>query len=179
VSDNSIPRPTIGISSCLYGKRVRYDGRDKQLPQLIRILQTRANLVPICPEVAIGLGVPRPPIQLTDDLESPVARRIDHPQQVYNLPLRQFAWQVASDHAIDGYLFKARSPSCGLGTTPVYIAGTPQQQKVSGIFAGELLLQLPGIPATDESIIAHPDRLDRFLGRCLEYRRQRLYPGLD
>ena len=59
-------RPRVGVSSCLLGHRVRYDGAEKQIPWISEDLASEVELVPICPEVGAGMSVPRPPIQLVE-----------------------------------------------------------------------------------------------------------------
>jgi len=165
--------PVIAISSCLLGCRVRYDGGDKLQRELIEWLRDKAQLVAICPEVAIGMGIPRPPIQLSDSIIQPEARQVDHPENVFTSPLKTFGWQVAEEYELDGYIFKARSPSCGLGSTPVIVDGTIQAQTVSGIYAESLSRSVPYLPVVEaESLTSRNARLD-FLHQCGDYRNLR------
>lgn len=163
----------IGISSCLAGSPVRYDGKAKLNPDLVSALEAIAEPVLICPEVAIGLGVPRPPIQLTDSLSRPQARGVENPGEVFTTRLRAFAQQVLVNHELDGYIVKARSPSCGHLSTPVFIDNREQEQRVSGIYTQTLLDGLPDLPVVDESIINSRAGFDRFIKRCLDYHRAR------
>lgn len=163
----------IGISSCLAGRPVRYDGKTKFNPDLVTALEAIAEPVLVCPEVAIGMGVPRPPIQLTDSLSRPQARGVNNPDEVFTTRLQAFAQQVLVSHDLDGYIVKARSPSCGYLSTPVFIDGREQQQLASGIYTQALLDGLPDLPVVDESIINSHADFDRFIKRCLDYHRVR------
>lgn len=168
-------KPVIGISSCLLGSRVRYDGGDKLQTNLVDWLRGKAELVAICPEVAIGMGIPRPPIQLTGSIEHPQAHQVDPPKKNFTAPLAIFARQVTEEYELDGYIFKSRSPSCGLGSTPVIIDGSVQQQTVSGVYAATLTRSLPYLPATEaESLLTEEDCLD-FLRQCLDYNHLRRF----
>lgn len=166
-------KPRIGISSCLAGNPVRYDGRSRFSRDLVGAVTEVAELVSICPEVAIGMGVPRPPIRLTGSLSQPQARGVENPDKVFTTDLQDFALQVLVDHDLDGYIFKARSPSCGYLSTPVFIGGREQRQRVSGVYAQALTDVLPDMPVADESIIGSRARLDRFIERCRKYHRFR------
>lgn len=161
----------VGISSCLLGNRVRYDGRDKHLKELAVALPRRVELIAFCPEVATGMGVPRPPIYLSDSLAYPEARQADNPEKCFTKQLREFAWRIALEHDLHGFIFKARSPSCGLGSTPVIINGQVQERTVSGVFAAALLEQLPGLPVIDETRIGSEPFRNRFLDQCYMYRK--------
>lgn len=159
-------KPRIGISSCLLGNRVRYDGQGKLQPDLVDWLRDAAELAPVCPEVAIGLGIPRPPIQLCDDLARPEARQVGRPDRLFTRPLREFGYAVADQYCLDGYIFKSRSPSCGLRSTPVFIEGKIQQQTVSGIFASTLIQSLPGLPVAEETSLSTAAKCQLFLEQC-------------
>jgi len=160
----------VGVSSCLLGNRVRYDGRHKYQLALENGFPDTVELVSFCPEVAIGMGVPRPPIYLSDSLARPEARQVDDPGTCFTGPLREFAACVAEEYELHGFVFKARSPSCGLYSAPVIIDGKQTSETVSGIFAAALLEYLPHLPAVDEASINSVERRDQFLERCHLYR---------
>lgn len=160
----------VGISSCLLGNHVRYDGRHKLLKELENSFPASVELIPFCPEVASGLGIPRPPIQLSDSLTHPKACLKDNPGKCFTAQLREFAWKVANEYELHGFIFKSRSPSCGLNSAPVSIDGQVQDQMVSGIFAAALLEHLPYLPAIDETFITSGNDLDQFLDLCHSYR---------
>jgi uncharacterized protein YbbK (DUF523 family) len=109
-----IMRPRIGVSSCLLGEEVRFNGGHKRFRFLTDELDQYVDWVPYCPEVEIGLGTPREPIRLT--AYGRLVNRsgtADHTASMLALPLPS---------GVDGYVFKAKSPSCGIWGIPRYRA---------------------------------------------------------
>lgn len=166
-------KPVIGISSCLLGNRVRYDGGDKLLRDLTDWFQDEAELVAICPEVAIGMGIPRPPIQLSHSVDQPEALQIDQPEKNFTEPLKNFGRRIAEEYDLDGYIFKSRSPSCGLGSAPVYINGSLQRLTTSGTYVSSLVKWLPYLPVTEAESLKTRDDYRRFFDRCHSHRNLR------
>jgi uncharacterized protein YbbK (DUF523 family) len=158
-------RTAIGISACLAGERVRYDGADKGDAALITALAQHFELIPLCPEVAIGLGVPRPPIALYGAAHSPRARFVHDPASDLSAALIGYADEQARRPAIHGYVFKARSPSCGLRDTP--IETTAGMTYGAGLYARTLLASLPGLPAADERELQDAEVLAAFIA-CVQ-----------
>ena len=106
-------RPRVGVSSCLLGEEVRFNGGHKRYRFLTDELGPHDDWVPYCPEVSIGLGTPREPIRLTAD--GRLVNRsgtADHTDAMTALPL--------PPGDLDGYVFKAKSPSCGIRAIPRY-----------------------------------------------------------
>jgi len=153
-------KPLVGISACLCGDRVRYDGREKGLPDLIQALKKQLTLLKVCPEVAIGMGVPRPPIQLTLHQGNVEARGVNNPSDHVTPALQDYAQSLINHHAsfnpsngvLCGFIFKSRSPSCGAGSTPIY-KNNRQVDLGSGIFAQQLQQQLPWLPIAEEDAL--------------------------
>src|SRR3546814_842407 len=113
-------RPRVGVSACLAGQRVRYDGDTRPAAALAH-LKDQLELFLVCPEVAIGLGVPRPPIQLVElDGERRVTG-VAAPHTDVTDALRALVEQLPDD--LCGFILKARSPSCATGSAPVYRDG--------------------------------------------------------
>jgi len=168
-----MPTLRIGISSCLCGQPVRYDGQHKLSQDLLDQLAPLTTLVPLCPEVAIGMGTPRLPIRLTDDSEHPVVRQVENPSLTFTTPLADYARRIAGEAQLDGYICKARSPSCGYLSTPVFIDGIEQPTTVSGIYTATLVDCLPGLPVVDETVVNRPGALEEFIERCVRYRESR------
>src|SRR6202012_323427 len=99
-------RPRVGVSSCLLGEPVRFNGGHKRSRFLTDELGPHVDWVPYCPEIEIGLGTPGEPIRLeTGDRLTNRSGTADHTAAMTGLPLPE---------AIDGYVFKAKSPSCGI-----------------------------------------------------------------
>ncbi len=165
-------RIRIGISSCLLGQPVRYDGGHKYAAQIVRRLGRRFELVPVCPEVAVGLGVPRPPMQLVGDPRRPRARLIEDPRRDHTARLAAFGRRMARAlDDLDGYVFKSRSPSCGLARVPVFPqrGATRPRRTGRGIYAAALLASRPLLPAVEESALADARACERFARQVRAY----------
>jgi len=131
----------IGISSCLLGNQVRYDAGHKHCAYITQILGEYFEFIPFCPEVAIGLGIPRPPIRLVSIDGSIRVRGVNNPQQDVTDALIENAEAVARQlHDVSGYLFKMGSPSCSIEGVKVYHApsGHPPESG-SGMFAATIM----------------------------------------
>jgi len=171
-------KPILGVSSCLLGEPVRYDGTGKHALELIAQLRQRFELRGFCPEVAIGLGVPRETIELiasdsgeircvgTKTAELDVSGRLRASVEQQRLYFSQ----------LSGYLVKARSPSCGLDSTPLYGAGPPgQRERVgysSGLFTAALQACFPHMPIAQEDTLADRLALQDFEARVQGYYHQ-------
>lgn len=165
------PQPlTIGISSCLLGEPVRYDGRHQRDALLVERLSARFSLIPCCPEVAIGLGVPRPPIQLVEIHNQVHAVGVADPERDVTQALQDVARMFLQQHEhIAGYVFKSRSPSCGVGSTPVYRGNTCLHQQGDGIFAAMLMQIKPALPVADECQLQDPVLQAGFIEKVVAY----------
>jgi uncharacterized protein YbgA (DUF1722 family)/uncharacterized protein YbbK (DUF523 family) len=141
--DEQAGRPRIGVSSCLLGEEVRFNGGHKRYRFLADELDPYVDWVPYCPEVEIGLGTPREPIRLTAD--GRLVNRsgtADHTDAMAALPLRG---------DLDGYVFKAKSPSCGIHAIPRYRDdGHPAGHSGRGLYAGRVIRQFPLMAVEDE-----------------------------
>lgn len=162
-------KPLTGISACLCGDPVRYDGRSKWQPQLVDALEKLLRLEKFCPEVAIGMGTPRPPIHLCNNSGSIQAVGVDDPQRNVTTPLKAFADEIitrqhteTTEQHLCGYLFKSRSPSCGVGSTPLYRQGK-EVSLANGIVAQRLKRHLSWLPVVDESALESDAAVSRFI----------------
>lgn len=167
------PRIAVAVSSCLLGERVRYDGRDKRDAWICEGLARVFDLIAVCPEVAIGLGVPRPPIRLVQGGQGARAQRVDDPQGDVTEPLERYAGVTASGpgRTISGYVFKGGSPSCGLAGVPLYTpAGLPAGTG-GGVFAAGLTARLPYLPVSEEGGLAGAAPRLNFIERVQVYYR--------
>ena len=163
-------RLRIAVSACLLGQKVRYDGGDKRHDFVCRVLAKLAELVPVCPEVEIGLGVPRPPIHLVDNGARLKAIGVTDQALDVTPQLDQFG-QIAARHlsGIDGYIFKARSPSCGVTSTPISL-GRGRYRKGAGLFAAQIMRRMPLLPVTEETALEYTDDHIHFIQRVEAYR---------
>jgi uncharacterized protein YbgA (DUF1722 family)/uncharacterized protein YbbK (DUF523 family) len=159
-------RPRIGVSSCLLGEQVRFDGGHKRHRFLADVLDRYVDWVPFCPEVAIGLGTPRETLKLTDDGRLiNRSRTADHTAAMAGLPL-------PSD--IDGYVFKAKSPSCGIHGIPRYSGhDQPADRHGRGVYAGRLMDACPLLPVEDEGRLTDNVLREAFVERIFARARLR------
>ena len=170
-------RPRVGISRCLLGDEVRYDGTHKRSEHVIETLEPHVEWVAVCPEVEIGMGTPREPIELVigaDGVPSAGFRvRLVGVQRREDWTERMQAWARARVRALEplglsGYVFKARSPSCGIDD--VRVAGTAGTAR--GLFAQALIDAMPELPVADEERLGDAGTRASFLARVLAYRGQ-------
>lgn len=168
-------RIRIGISSCLLGQRVRYDANHKLDTYITQTLGRHFEFLPVCPEVAIGLGVPRPPIRLVGDPNDPRAVGVKDPSLDVTARLAAYGRHQAERlGAISGYILKSRSPSCGMERVKVYGqggAGRPGR----GVYAAAFMAERPELPVEEEGRLGDPTLRANFIERVFAYRRwQRL-----
>jgi uncharacterized protein YbbK (DUF523 family) len=165
----------IGISQCLLGERVRYDGGHKHDGFLIETLGQHVEWVPVCPEVEIGLGTPRDPMRLIGDPLSPrlvtLTSGIDHTEAIERFSHRRIRELEALD--LSGYVFKASSPSCGIREVPLFTADGMETQNGVGLFAQAFTAHFPDMPVEEESRLHDPQAVKNFLERALAYRESR------
>jgi uncharacterized protein YbbK (DUF523 family) len=154
----------IGISSCLLGNRVRYDGGHKLEPYLGDTLGQFVEWVPVCPEVEAGLPVPREPMQLVGDIAKPrlltIETRIDRTDELtrwIGIKLRELG-----QAGIRGFVLKARSPSCGIRSAELFSISAASLGVTSGLFAEAILRSFPLLPVEDEETLHDPDTQKRF-----------------
>lgn len=158
------PRPRIAVSSCLLGQPVRYDGEHKRHAWLNDRLAKCVDLMPICPELAIGLGVPRPPIRLVGDLAQTRVLGVERPDQDFTQALAEHATRVAPELAgVAGYIFTSKSPSCGLVDTKIHDAAGEVIGLGAGHFAAGIARVWPELPLIDDRRMDEPRARDHFL----------------
>ncbi len=163
-------RPVIGVSACLLGEPVRYDGGDKRDRFLCERLARDYELFPVCPEVLAGLGIPRPPVQLVGDPARPRALGVEESSLDVTEQLEAAArWAMPELARLSGFVCKARSPSCGLNTTPLYDETGTLRMTVSGLFVRVLQEHYPQLPLEDEAGINDPQRRQAFLAAVAEF----------
>lgn len=166
--------PQVGISSCLLGENVRYDGGHKRSRFLTDRLAPFVCFVPVCPEMGIGLGAPREAIRLTGGAEN---LRIVGSRSGRDVTgaLEKFGRERAAGlQDLCGYVFKSRSPSCGLARVPVYDARGKRTAAVArGIYAETITRAFPWLPVEDEGRLNDPLLRDNFLVRVFTLNRLR------
>jgi len=171
------PKPRLGISACLLGEKVRYDGGDKRDCFLTETFGRHVEWVAVCPEVEIGMGIPREAVRLVGDPAKPrmMAERSgkDWTPQFNAFAAKRVPALTALDLA--GYIFKKDSPSCGMERVRVYSAkGVPTRQG-RGLFAATVMMELPLLPVEEEGRLNDPALRENFIERVFAYHRwQRL-----
>ncbi len=162
----------IGISSCLLGEAVRFDANHKKDNYIVGTLGQFFEFVPTCPEVAIGLGIPRAPIRLEGDPQAPrVVGSADRSRDV-TAPLTAYGRQMAQQlPALCGYLFKSKSPSCGVWRVKVYQENGRPAKLGRGVFAQQLMEGRPLLPVEEEGRLGDPALRENFIERVFAYHR--------
>ena len=165
--------PRVGISSCLLGLAVRHDGGHKRDPSLIERLGPLVEWVPVCPEIDIGLGTPRPAIDLRDT-KNGIRLVVPETGRDLTIEMQRYAERKVAALAamgLSGYVLKSKSPSCGLGSASARgDTGALLHRHGTGLFAAVLTAQLPDLPVEEETSLADPVRLSRFVERVRAYR---------
>lgn len=165
--------PLVGVSACLLGETVRYDGGHRREPGVAEGLDGSVRLLRICPEVAIGLGTPRETIHLVRRGQDvgllTTGTRIDLTDRMAAWAERKVAELAAM--RICGFILKARSPSCGL-SVPEHdddgraLAGRPGM----GAFARVLRERMPDLPVAEEHELRDAEARRAFVARVVAYR---------
>ncbi len=164
-------RPRIGISSCLVGDSVRWDGGHKLDRELINALAHRVDWIPMCPEVEVGMGTPREPLQLMGKTGTPRLvgqdSAIDWTDAMSQLTLRRI--EMFGALRLCGYILKAHSPSCGLKNVAVLSSLDVSRPEGRGLFAGTLTTMMPALPVEDELQLRDPATREAFMERVFAY----------
>ncbi|MEX2525037.1 MAG: DUF523 and DUF1722 domain-containing protein [Gammaproteobacteria bacterium] len=172
MAEDTVKPIRIGISSCLLGENVRYNGDHKRDRYITDTLSRYFEFVPCCPEVAIGLGVPRPTIRLEGKPDQPRAVVQDDNRRDVTEPLREYGRNIAAAATdISGYILKSRSPSCGMERVKIYDHNNVPSASANGIFARALMENRPLLPVEEEGRLNDPDLRDNFLERVFIYSR--------
>ncbi len=165
----------LGVSSCLLGEKVRYNGGHTRDNFLVHTLGQWVEWVPLCPEYEIGLGVPRESLRLVGEVESPrlLAPKSgkDHTEAMRSWSERQMEGIAASN--LHGFVLKRASPSCGLFRVKVYDDNGVPAAQGRGIFARVLAEHLPLLPLEEEGRLNDPRLRENFIERLFAYRRWR------
>lgn len=165
---NSQPIPKLGVSQCLLGEPVRYDGGHRRESFLVERLARHVAWVPVCPEAV--LGTPREPMHLVRE-GARMALRGNVSKTDCTEPVQGFIDARVPEllqAGLDGYVFKARSPSCGLAVEVVNEA-----HPFPGLFAGALIEACPDLPVVEEGALARREEREAFLERVFAHARLR------
>jgi len=163
-------KPTIAVSSCILGNRVRYDGELKHFPDICSRLEQHFELIAVCPEVEIGLGVPRPPLQLTGMADHPGMTGRDDPTIDVSPEMYAYCREKPSTlKHIAGFVFKSRSPSCGLRGIPLLNQGKIIKHNLRGLFAQAMVEACPELPVIEETELVSSQQQEHFIQQVLNY----------
>jgi uncharacterized protein YbgA (DUF1722 family)/uncharacterized protein YbbK (DUF523 family) len=163
----------LGISRCLLGEEVRFDGGHKRDTFLTEVLGRYVEWVPVCPEVEAGLGTPREAMQLVGSPQHPrlltIKSGTDHTRAVERMTTQRVEGLKELD--LSGYVFKKGSPSCGIERVRIYNEhGKPGRNGV-GLFERAFIEQFPLIPVEEEGRLCDPTLRENFIERVFCYRR--------
>jgi len=152
------PMPLVAVSACLLGKPVRYDGSHRQHALILQQIQPYCQLHPLCPEHEMGLGTPRESIsiQLADQGAQLIG---NHSNCDYTAKMERYCQQkfrALQRAAVAGFLLKARSPSCAVGSYP-------HPKHPDGMFTAALRKAFPNLPIWEEDQIQAPADCQQFL----------------
>jgi len=159
-------RPRVGVSACLLGQPVRYDGASRPHAWIREVLARHAELRPICPETEAGLTVPRPPVQLVRRETGGIMMRgvRDHALDVSARMRRWMERQQDRLAGLDALIVKSRSPSCGLGSTPLYgLDGEMLRDDHNGVFTAWVRMRFPALPLYDDVLLEDAHHRQEFL----------------
>ena len=158
----------LGVSTCLLGENVRFDGGHARARFVTDVLAKWVEFVPVCPEVEIGMGIPRPSIRLADrDGEQRLiapATGEDFTDRMNEHAGRRIG--ELEDLGLDGYVLKKGSPSCGMERIKTYrMNGMPASRNQSGLFARQLIERWPALPLEEEGRLNDPVLRENFIER--------------
>lgn len=163
----------LGISRCLLGEEVRYDGSHNRDNFLTEVLGRYVEWVPVCPEVEAGLGTPREAMRLVGDQKNPrlvtIESKIDHTGALETMTASRIEGLQKLD--LSGYVFKKSSPSCGIQRVRLYNEHGRYSRKGIGLFARAFIEQFPLAPVEEEERLCDSSLRENFIERVFCYRR--------
>lgn len=171
MSQPVVDKPKLGISACLMGVEVRFNGGHKESHLCTRALNEYFDFIPLCPEVAIGMGVPREPIRLVGDPDAPQAVGTVNRELNVTDALAEYGAHMAAEVGdICGYIFMQKSPSCGLERVKVYREnGAPVDGGGRGIYARAFCERHPDLPVEEDGRLNDAVLRENFVTRVFAY----------
>jgi uncharacterized protein YbgA (DUF1722 family)/uncharacterized protein YbbK (DUF523 family) len=164
----------IGVSSCLIGEKVRWNGDHKQDRYVREILSRYFEYIPVCPEMEVGMGVPRETVALYGDPQKPsmISKKT---QTDWTKPMEKYIKSRINNLSADdlcGYIFKSKSPSCGMGRVPLYSEfGSHKVKHGPGMFANAFINSFPLVPTEEEGRLNDPRIRENFIVRVFSFKR--------
>lgn len=164
---------SVGVSACLLGQKVRYDGGHKHDRFITDTLGRFFSYVPVCPEVECGLPVPREAMHLVGDVNEPrlvtIHAGIDHTARMQGWAREKL--DELGRSGLCGYIFKTRSPSSGMRGVKVYRDSGAPALNGTGLFAAAFMKRFPLVPVEDEGRLNDPGLRENFIERVFVYDR--------
>jgi uncharacterized protein YbgA (DUF1722 family)/uncharacterized protein YbbK (DUF523 family) len=173
MNESNRPKPKLGISACLLGQNVRYDGAHKRDNFLTDTFGRFVEWVAVCPEVEVGMGVPRETLRLVGPPEEPklIAERS---AKDWTHAMHRFAavrMRQLVELKLAGYVFKKNSPSCGVERVRVYSPKNMPVRRGRGLFAAAVMAGFPLLPVEEEGRLNDPALRENFIERVFAYQR--------
>jgi uncharacterized protein YbgA (DUF1722 family)/uncharacterized protein YbbK (DUF523 family) len=167
------PPIRLGVSSCLLGEEVRFDGGHKRDRFLTDLLGRFVEWVPVCPEVEVGMGTPRPALRLVDDGDGvrmvEIKSRLDRTEDMERFSSRRVRALRSLD--LSGYILKKDSPSCGMTRVKIYAGEGMPRRDGRGLYASALMEAYPNLPIEDEGRLNDAALRENFIERVFAFRR--------
>ncbi len=167
----------VGVSSCLLGNKVRYDGGHKQDRYIIDILGYYFDFVPVCPEVECGLPVPREAMHLEGDPEAPrlitIRSKVDYTDQMNSFCKRKI--RELEQENLSAFIFKSKSPSSGLHRIKIYNSSGFSGNTGRGLFADAFVKAFPSVPVEEEGRLHDIPLRENFIERIFCFYRWKLF----
>ena len=168
--DFSVEKIKVGISSCLLGNKVRFDGGHKQSKYCVEVLSQYFDFQTLCPEMAIGLGSPRKAIRLIRDEDIIRVVASDGSFDVTDKLVQYGKRTSPLLGQLSGYIFCAKSPSCGIERVTVYQKDSKQGNREGvGVFAAQIMKDHPLLPVEEDGRLNDPLLRENFITRVLAY----------
>jgi len=163
----------VGISACLLGENVRFDGGHSQSKYCLHTLSEFFKFRKFCPEMAAGLGTPRPAIRLVGDLDDPKLYYSNNPGEDLKGKLAKgYARFINEQSDLSGYILMKNSPSCGMSRIKVYQEnGHSHVKRRSGLFAEALMEKYPNLPVEEDGRLNDEGLRENFIMRVYAYHR--------
>ena len=175
---NPTEKIKIGISSCLLGNSVRYDGGHKRDANIIETLGKYFDFIPFCPEAETGMGVPRAPMHLIRRGKNVLALKVDNHASDFTQQLEKFSEEKhAQISALCGFILKKDSPGCGMQEVRIYQDNDTAEileETGEGIFASSLKKQFPLLPLEEENRLRDAALRDDFIERVFDFYKWKL-----
>lgn len=162
----------LGISSCLLGEKVRYDGGHRWDRFITETMGRYIEFVPVCPEVGCGLGIPREPLRLVGNPDAP-RLMTEKTKKDYTQRMKLWAHKRVAElkkEKICGFIFKSNSPCCGIQQVKVYNKDDVPLEQGVGLFAKTVMEHLSLIPVEDNDRLHVQEILDNFIKRAFSSR---------